>query len=250
MVRSVAIYADDGASEVGIASLLLRIKQQLGLAVKTVNAQDIVEGALNNCVMLVMPGGRDLPYCAKLNGKGNTLIRDFVAKGGIYLGICAGAYYACEALDFQGRDYEVKGKRELAFFSGTAIGSLPHLTKGYYYDEELSSKAIVPLHFTDGTQADFYYHGGCFFQPYHQSEFEPLAHYTDGNLAIVTGRFGQGYYLLSGVHFELQSEVYRQKVVNGCRELADKWQEQGICRYFGERYGEQIWQILHKKINP
>lgn len=250
MVRVVAIYSDEGASEVGVASLCSRIKQQLGLMVKTVNAQSILDGVLDDCVMLVIPGGRDLPYCAKLNGKGNQQIRQFVARGGVYLGICAGAYYACEALDFQGRDYDVKGSRELALFAGIAIGSLPHLTKGHYYDEELRSKAIVPLYFTDGTQADFYYHGGCFFQPYHQSEFEALAHYADGNLAIVTGQFGKGHYVLSGVHFELQTEIYRQKVVNMCKTLADKWQEQSICRHLGERYGEQIWQILRKKINP
>ena len=29
----------------------------------------------SSCLMLVMPGGADLPYCRQLNGAGNELIR-------------------------------------------------------------------------------------------------------------------------------------------------------------------------------
>lgn len=32
--------------------------------------------------LFVMPGGRDLPYCKKLNGPGNNKLRDYVHKGG------------------------------------------------------------------------------------------------------------------------------------------------------------------------
>ena len=32
-------------------------------------------GWQSSCLALVMPGGADLPYCRRLNGKGNQLIR-------------------------------------------------------------------------------------------------------------------------------------------------------------------------------
>lgn len=42
----------------------------------------------------VIPGGRDLPYCRDLNGYINDRIIRYVKEGGVYMGICAGAYYA------------------------------------------------------------------------------------------------------------------------------------------------------------
>ncbi|UUZ62721.1 BPL-N domain-containing protein [Polaromonas sp. P1-6] len=58
----------------------------------------------DDAVLFVMPGGADLPFCQALNGAPNERIRRFVEEGGAYLGICAGAYYAC---------------REIAFHAGT-----------------------------------------------------------------------------------------------------------------------------------
>ena len=49
----------------------------------------------------VMPGGADRPYCAALNGEGNRRIRAFVEAGGAYLGLCAGAYYASQRVEFE-----------------------------------------------------------------------------------------------------------------------------------------------------
>ena len=38
--------------------------------------QELLAGGWhNNSLALVMPGGADLPYCRKLNGKGNCIIR-------------------------------------------------------------------------------------------------------------------------------------------------------------------------------
>lgn len=37
---------------------------------------DLLDGAWRpGCLLLVMPGGADLPYCRHLDGRGNTLIR-------------------------------------------------------------------------------------------------------------------------------------------------------------------------------
>lgn len=88
----------------------------------------------NNCALLVFPGGRDLPYLFDLSPKGNRRIREWVEQGGRYLGICAGAYYACGSIEFQvGTPLEVTGERELAFFPGVCRGTV---FPGFKYDSD------------------------------------------------------------------------------------------------------------------
>ena len=67
----------------------------------------------------VVGGGYDLGLIQALGSKGMAQIRDFVCKGGKYLGICAGAYFACDAIEFdKNGPQEVCGARQLNFFSG------------------------------------------------------------------------------------------------------------------------------------
>lgn len=45
------------------------------LQVATLNTTDLLAGGWRRrCLLLVMPGGADLPYCCHLNGTGNALI--------------------------------------------------------------------------------------------------------------------------------------------------------------------------------
>lgn len=252
MLKPIAVYADVGTSEVGVASLKIAVKRHLGCEALCIKAQDILAGRLAEYAVLIVPGGADLPYCEQLNGAGNRAIRRFVENGGLYVGICAGAYYGCREIAFTGAEYQVFGARELGFFSGLAKGSLPQLTGGRYYDETVQSKAIVPLTFTDGETADFYYHGGCCFEPASgqnsENFYEPLAFYPNGSLAVVGGKIGQGNYLLSGVHFELQAEAYQQFVLAEAVNSTEKCAEQQFSRLFQPEYGRLIWQAVQKRL--
>lgn len=245
-MRIAFIYCDDGSSLIGVMSLLIRIRQHLGIQAEVIDAKRILNGGLTNSAMLIMPGGRDLPYCAKLNGKGNQIIREFVAQGGCYVGICAGAYYGCRELNFRGKDYSVVGSRELAFFDGTAQGCLPHFTAGNAYDEGFNSKAMLEIVFPTGHNEKIYYHGGCTFLPNPSAKFEPIAHYPDGSLAVVAGKFGKGNYLLSGVHFELEETIYHKSIVNLCKNMQERQQEIRISQHFDKKYGLPIWQAIRK----
>jgi len=61
------------------------------------NANEILSGALSRDVdLFIIPGGASRYKSAKLNGHANTLIKQYIHTGGKYLGICAGAYIACE----------------------------------------------------------------------------------------------------------------------------------------------------------
>ncbi|HGO5853990.1 TPA: BPL-N domain-containing protein [Mannheimia haemolytica] len=250
MVKPIYIYCDEGSSEIGVQSLLLAVKQYLQRPAYLINAKQIIQGKFSDGCLLIMPGGADLPYCKKLNGEGNRRIRQFIKQGGAYLGICAGAYYGCAELNFVGRDYSVNGNRELALFNGIAKGSLPQFTNGQLYDENIGSKAMVEVTLAEGGKTPFYYHGGCCFEPNSTTViYNPLAYYPDGSVAMVEGKLGQGYYLLSGVHFELQAVVYRQKIVNCYENLDIKAQEEAICSNFNVNYGSQIWRHLKQQLN-
>lgn len=190
-----------------------------------------------------MPGGRDLPYVASLQGRGNKAIKTFVQGGGSYLGICAGGYYATSFVEFAKGDpvLEVVGPRELKFFPGTAQGpTFP----GFEYDSNAGAKPAAMLLSQHGSRLaaevwsttvaaeltepfSVFYNGGCHFIPKNQlqrkaqtaieqpsnNSFEVLATYTtenvSGQAAIIACRFGKGKVILSGVHLEASAQLLR-----------------------------------------
>jgi biotin---protein ligase len=90
--------------------------------------------------LLVMPGGADLPYTRDLAGAGIAAIRAFISAGGCYLGLCAGAYFACASVDFEPGHValSVRGGRDLALFPGAALGAA---VPGFEYESEAGAAA-------------------------------------------------------------------------------------------------------------
>lgn len=175
---------------------------------------------------LVMPGGRDIPYHEALKGKANQKIKEYVSNGGKYLGICAGAYYACGRIVFEkGSPLEIIAQRELGFYPGSAVG--PAYGNGYYYQDERAAR-IARLRLPSSDTASFF-NGGCYFA---DSQAHPsiqvLAHYQDIEnqpAAIVECPVGLGIAVLCGVHPEYSArfikasqDPYLQKLLP---ELAD-----------------------------
>ncbi|GIL70073.1 hypothetical protein Vretifemale_911 [Volvox reticuliferus] len=122
----VLVYCGEGAGYQSARNTLRALQSCLapGVEARLLGTSEMLEGSWRSrCLLFVMPGGADLPYCKHLNGHGNSLLRGYVAGGGSYLGICAGAYYACRRVEFDpGGSLEVVGDRELGFFPGTARG--------------------------------------------------------------------------------------------------------------------------------
>lgn len=174
------------------------------LPVKTkvcfVSASMILGGCLDHARLLIMPGGADLYYCEKLNGTGNEIIRRFVENGGSYLGICAGAYYACRDLNWNNGD--ITGSRELEFVQTTATGPVfewiedGDVKKSWIRDSALS---------WNGEEFPTLYEGGCLFCDLTDENVTVLARYTElktDNAAIVETKIGKGRVILSSPHIE------------------------------------------------
>lgn len=279
MGKNIFVYADKGTSRVGVASLIQACKNKLGFPAKKIYVEDILKNALDEAIMIIMPGGAANPYCEKLNGEGNRKIRRFVENGGTYLGICAGAYYACTRLEFHGEEYDVKDTWELGFFKGIARGSLPELTGNVYFSESVKAKAFVPLNFekefletkikTESKleikaeknffqkkslknipkKCKFYYHGGPAFIVDSQDDnsYKVIARFDSGLPAVIKGEIGKGNYLLSSVHFELQKEPYNELVVKTAAEEELK-DELKLYDRLNENYGNELWEEVKKLI--
>lgn len=230
----ILIYIDDGTFD-GTSRLMRAIAQQIlpaAYEIRAVIADDLRhdEALFDAAVLFVMPGGADLPFCKALNGAPNQRIRRFVEGGGVYLGVCAGAYYACREIAFHaGTDGAICGARELGFVDAVAVGSLPELAGGAAYDATPRSAAAVEIRTTDRlTTAPVtlraHYHGGCRFDfgGAMSREAQILAVYTGiegAPPAIVSSRVGRGSAILTGVHLEM-SERECKDALRGHSDMA------------------------------
>ncbi|ETX12689.1 hypothetical protein MUS1_02080 [Marinomonas ushuaiensis DSM 15871] len=179
-----------------------------------INANEILNGALNSDVdLFVMPGGASRYKADKLNGAANRLIKTYVEQGGRYLGICGGAYMGCNVTIWaQGLPHEIIVENELSFFSGAAIGPIEVFGRGDNYNQ--TDAHLVTLEY-QGKLVDSLYLGGCVFQSdaaddNELSGYKVLASFADlpeKPAAIVSGRFGQGRWLLCSTHPEYDNEA-------------------------------------------
>jgi len=228
--KHIVIYLDEGVDTLGVRLLteeIHRIFDCGSVSVKLIDSCDVIKGQwVSTTSLFIMPGGRDLPFLKKLTHNGMKNIREFVLNGGSYLGICAGAYFACDSIEFQkGGALEVLGERYLKFYSGKAIG--PALADGAY-SYESPIKALLAKVGIDEDSVYIYYNGGCLFTEPLPSNSKIIGCYQDlpgSPAAIVSSRVGVGKVVLSGVHFEYPYDyAIKDACISSCvssREFED-----------------------------
>ncbi|XP_052802718.1 uncharacterized protein LOC128232949 [Mya arenaria] len=142
-MTQVLVYRGLGALEDYAAMLLRMLKSLLDPShhdVHFITPEQIVQGNLNSKVSaLAIGGGYDLGLIEALGDTGMSNIQCFVRSGGAYFGVCSGAYFACNRIEFdKGGPLEVVGERKLRFFPGACIGPL---YKPYDYNSRSGSVA-------------------------------------------------------------------------------------------------------------
>jgi putative intracellular protease/amidase len=97
--KALALYDADGVGYYG-STLLDRAVNETTLDARTVVVcpEDIREGILDRCIGVLFPGGSGKNIAVALRPEGVRRVRDFVANGGGYFGVCAGAYLAASGL--------------------------------------------------------------------------------------------------------------------------------------------------------
>lgn len=194
-----------GTSEESIGHSL-RFFSAITPRIDSITPEELRAGKLKKGDLFVLPGGRDKPYHAVLQGELNELLEDFVREGGVILGICAGAYYFGKEVRFEPKNplFKVHESRSLSFYPGAVIG--PALGDKDYNPNKSSGAHAASIFFPqDQSSHKVFYNGGGYFEalkplPPH---IEVLAHYKENKkAALIKIRFGKGLVILSGVHFE------------------------------------------------
>ncbi|MBS0585470.1 MAG: hypothetical protein JSR76_04120 [Verrucomicrobia bacterium] len=204
------IYGGPGASLQSISQTIASLKNFFPIdKIKKLSPKQLLEASWEkDAALFVLPGGLDLPYAKILKGARLEKIRSYVEEGGLYIGICAGAYYSSAFVDFaKGEPLEIQEARKLAFFKGTAKG--PILAPWVPQSEEGARCARIlwgdNKGFPKGKEFFVYYNGGSYFVEAEKSPgIEVLAYYDlkAPFPAIIACSIGKGRAILSGVHFE------------------------------------------------
>lgn len=97
----VALFIDNGASIPARKAFRKEFRDSDDGAIthREVNGDDIANGALKNFDALVVPGGSAAKEARSMGAEARNEVRRFVKEGGIYLGVCAGAYLSSQAKD-------------------------------------------------------------------------------------------------------------------------------------------------------
>lgn len=181
------VYKGPGACE-GCPEAAGAVAKRLGLEVRYVSGSEITEALLADASVYIQGGGDDaLDIRRSLTDAQVKLLRRYVADGGRYWGICAGAYFAGATIDDIGK---VEG---LKLFDGDTE---PY--SGY-------SARVEKVRWGDVWRW-MYLQDAPRFVLRRDADAEISATYRDGAPAALIARYGRGWISLSGPHPEATKE--------------------------------------------
>lgn len=248
VMSNVLVYSGPGESASALSHTLRSLRSLLpSYDVQCINAQSLaVDPWIQSTSLLVIPGGRDLPYVEQLSqfhklsnattsSRADARIRQYIEEhGGSFVGICAGAYYASSSCEFERGDQvmQVVGERPaLQFYPGTCSGTA---YPGFVYESDQGARLIdvaMEQQNEGAEQWTTYYNGGGAFinaEQFKQQGVEILGRYVsdrnasnassdiqqhklkseyEGQAAIVYCKRGKGQAILYGTHPEFPVSV-------------------------------------------
>lgn len=102
----VAVFDGHGGAQTCIWEAVAAIKLDAEMEVRTITSADIANNVLDSLDAIIIPGGGGSRQYLNLGNENQQRIKDFVARGGGAVGICAGAYlfsdtpeYSCMQLN-------------------------------------------------------------------------------------------------------------------------------------------------------
>ncbi|MFX1606569.1 MAG: BPL-N domain-containing protein [Promethearchaeota archaeon] len=191
----VAVY--NGAGVMNSSRIALtRMFEWMNATVVEVNASQILNDFLDDCDILVIPGGaegtcaRELQYLTGVNK-----VKEFVEKGGSFFGICGGATY---------------GANYVKFFNGSMNpvsepGSLIHVTT-----MNVNQFSTGPDLSDCPTDFSTMYYGSQYFVPREGTDVHIIATYDyNGEAGMVAFEYENGTVFLSSPHPEYEEDSNR-----------------------------------------
>ncbi|MBA7644272.1 hypothetical protein ES703_52014 [subsurface metagenome] len=205
---------------------VVRMVEKAGLKAIVLSAEDILNGELFNYDILLEPGGMGGFYGLRQYEAFNDAVRYFVANGGGYMGICAGAYVAGLRMTPFLYSY---CPRTLGLIDAKII-SPPFIRYISEYQEAAGERVSVTCKITDephpivtpneGQVIDIVYSAGPLIREL-GPDVTPLLTYVDGimtpgDVALCCSVFGKGRVVICSPHPETP---WGEDLVNGgCQE--------------------------------
>jgi glutamine amidotransferase-like uncharacterized protein len=183
--ESVLVYHGPGSCREGCARAAAQVAWDLGEKVKFVGPERIAPKVFQNVRVWIQPGGDAIEVATALDSHQKKMIRDFVFKGGSYLGFCAGAFFADTKVDDA---LTIDG---LALLPGTTYDLLPGQLAG----------VLLPIAW-EGKNRAIYFEQGSGFRLNPINQVDITATYPDATPAVISFKYGKGLVIVSGVHPE------------------------------------------------
>jgi glutamine amidotransferase-like uncharacterized protein len=185
----VAVY--NGAGVMGSSRIALtRLFEWMNASVVNVTASQIRDHFLNDYDIFVIPGGSETTCSSELESEGKQEVKDFIAAGGSFFGICGGATF---------------GATYLLLFNGFMSpldepGLIIHMTTMNINQSSTGPDlSDLPANFTT------MYYGSQYFTPRWGASVHIIATYEyNGRAGMVAFSYGNGTVFLSSPHPEYE----------------------------------------------
>jgi len=197
----VGVY--DGSGEMNSSRIaLVRMFEWMGASVEEVNASQILGDYLDDCDIIVFPGGSEASYMIDLQYiTGIEKLQNFIANGGSFFGICGGSTF---------------GARTLQLFNGSMYlvsqpGETIHMTT-MHTNQECTGPDLsdCPANFSTMYYASQYFGPDAGFAMHRIATYEP-----GGRAGMIAFEYGHGTVFLSSPHPEYEENSDRDDTTFG-----------------------------------
>jgi len=182
--RTALVYKGQGTCNDGCAKAAAQVARRAGFKVKYIGLSNMTSEALAAADLWVQPGGDAIELAMTYGPAKLALLRDYIARGGKYLGFCAGAFLTDSTVD------DAETVPGLGLFPGTTFDYFPS-----------SEAMILPLDW-HGAPRDIYYQEGPAFRLESAFVGEVVARYASGAPATIQFPYGRGKVSIAGPHPE------------------------------------------------
>ncbi|MBR4170292.1 MAG: hypothetical protein IKR48_01420 [Kiritimatiellae bacterium] len=202
-----AVFVDPGARGIGMFRWIQLAGSSPQMTAMYLDSEMIRQGALDNIDLLFMPGGSSSLEYKMLQDSGAERLKEFVRKGGAYIGSCAGCYLVMEGAKGKKRCGIVPFRDQVGPYRGGSI-----LTTRF-------TKRAEELMGVRAGDHSVRYHGGpkmVAASPIPDANFEVFATFVGdintlqfdpcnpmtGTASVVGGNYGEGHVLVFADHPE------------------------------------------------
>lgn len=190
------VYRGPGTCWKGCAEAAAAVATHAGYDVSYVGPEETNEALFFAAKLWIQPGGRAIDQARAMTPELKNRVRDFVERGGGYVGFCAGAFMASRQFGWE----EKNGARVQV----DGLGLLPLKSRFYYPETQLAR--VLPIRLEDGRREYFYWELGPFIDARQEAPgVEFLGFYEDQGpdyAAAARANYGRGRVIVSAFHPE------------------------------------------------